>query len=197
MRKLKNAEALGLLSGQSSWEHKWAVVDFSHDVAAGAITMTKSGIVLPVLNTSLSTGSPDNYPPALTAASGARVSGTGSGPLAILTGVFAVHYQPSVGVYNPAAGTTFQVFVASIATGGAGAGGVAALTGVAALNTGPSNVDQMAITAPTERQVSVDGSAPLATVAQLFAGDIVYVSYVTTGAVDPSGRILACVLFFD
>lgn len=196
MRKNRNAVATGLY-GASSWEHKWVIADFSHEVLAGAATITKSAILLPIPNTSLATGAPDAYPDVLTAVVGARRIGSGAAPLAVLTGVFAVHYTPGSPptVYNPAAGTTFQVFVSSVVT--TVGGNATALTGTVLLNTAANFIDQMTITAPSERQVTVAGEALQTTSANLYAGDSVYVSYVTTGAVDPTGKVLAVVLQFD
>lgn len=196
MRKNKNAIALGLL-GNSSWEHKIAVVDFSHDVAAGALTITKAGIILPPTNTSLQLGGPqDAFPDALTAISGTRQIGTGKAALAVLTGVFVVRFTPGSPptIYNPASGTV-KVSVSSVF--GANGGNAVDLTAAFSLVAGGNFLDAIAITAPADRQYPVDGAAAIATAAQLFAGDAVYVTYVTTGAVDPSGKVLAVVLVYD
>jgi hypothetical protein len=197
MRKLKNAMALGLGPlGQSAWEHKWVVVDFSHDIEAGALTIPKLAIVIPIPNTSLATGSQDNYPDVLAATSGTRQIGSGGAPLAILTGVFLIHFVPGSPptVYQPVT-TTFQVFVSSVVTtvGGNATALTAAFNASAAVNF----IDQVAITAPTERKVTIAGETPIATAAQLFAGDAVYVSMVTAGALTPTGDVLAVALQFD
>lgn len=196
MRKNKNAIALGLL-GASSWEHKIAVIDFSHDVLAGAASITKAGIILPPNNTSLQLGGPqDAFPDALAAISGTRQIGTGKAALAVLTGVFVVHFTPGSPptVYQPASGT-IKVSVSSVfnAIGGNAVDLTAAFSLVAAANF----LDPVVITAPTDRQYPVDGAAAIATAAQLFAGDAVYVTWTTTGPVDPTGKVLAVVLVYD
>lgn len=195
MRKNRSAVATGLY-GASSWEHKWVVVDFSHDVLAGANTITKAAIVLPIPNTSLATGGPDAFPDALAAAVGARRIGSGSAPLAILTGVFVVHFTPGSPptVYQPA-GTTVQVFASSVVT--TVGGNATALTGAFAVNAATNFIDPITITAPAERQVTVGGEALQTTSANLYGGDAVYVSYVTGGAIDPTGKVLAVILEFD
>lgn len=196
MRKLRNAIAQELL-GASGWEHKYALVDFSHDVTAGALTIVKSAIVLPIPNTSLQMGSPDEYPGLLLAAVGNRKIGTGNSPLAILTGVFAIHYTPGspATIYNPA-GTNVQVKATSaVTTSGSNPDN---LTGVFALNTGANLIDPVVITAPANRQPqNPNGTGLLTTAAMLFAGDLIDVTYITAGAIDPTGKVVAVLLQYD
>lgn len=196
MRKSRNAIAQGLY-GQSSWEHKYFIVDFSHDIEAGALTVLKSGLILPIPNTSLQMRGPqDDFGALLTAAVGNRVIGSGKVPIAVLTGAFLAHYTPGspMVVYQPA-GTTFQVIVRS-AAGVVGSNPdnlTAAFNAAAATNF----VDPIAITAPANRQVSPDGQAVLTTAANLFPGDVLDVAMVTTGALTPTGSVLAMVLQLD
>ena len=196
MRKLKNAIAQELL-GASGWEHKYALVDFSHDVTVGALTIVKSAIVLPIPNTSLQMGSPDEYPSALLAAVGNRKIGTGGGPLAILTGVFLVHYTPGspATIYNPA-GTTVQVkATSSVTSAGSNPDN---LTGAFSAATGANLIDPVVITAPANRQpANPNGLAALTTAAMLFAGDLIDVTYITAGAIDNTGKVLAVLLQYD
>jgi hypothetical protein len=196
MRKLKNAIAQELL-GASGWEHKYFVVDFSHDVTAGALTIVKSAIVLPIANTSLQLGSPDEFPPLLTAAVGNRKIGTGGAPLGILTGVFLAHYTPGspATIYNPA-GTTVQVkATSSVTTTGSNPDNLTAAFNAA---TGANLIDAVAITAPANRQPqNPNGTGLLTTAAMLFAGDLVDITYITAGAIDNTGKVLSVILQVD
>lgn len=197
MRKNRNAISLGQsVLGASSWEHKWVWVDYSHDIEAGALTVTKLAFALPIPNTSLSTGSPDPFPDVLTVASGTRQIGSGGQALAVLTGIFLVHLTPGSPptVYQPVT-TTFQVFVSSVVT--TVGGNATALSGVFNASAAVNFIDQVTITAPTERRVSVAGEAPQSTVAQLYAGDAIYVSMVTAAALTPTGNVLGIGLLFD
>lgn len=196
MRKLKNAIAQELL-GASCWEHKYFVVDFSHDITAGALTIVKSAIVLPIPNTSLQLGSPDDFGPVLVAAVGNRKIGAGSVPLGILTGVFLAHYTPGspAVVYQPA-GTTVQIKAYSaVAAVGSNPDNLTAAFSAA---TGANLIDAVAITAPANRQPqNPNGTGLLTTAAMLFAGDLVDITYITAGAIDNTGKVLSVILQVD
>lgn len=194
MIKTRYAESLGLLSRESSWQ-LGSVVDFSGVVFAGATTERQVAAVIPVTNPSHAMGSPDNYPtelgPSLTAIVNGRQISTGAAPFAVLTGVFVAHVTAAGAVYAPAATTTVQVKVSSTFTTAVGA--ATNLTGAFNVTTGANGIDPVTITAPADRQVGLSGT-PLATVAQLFNGDVLFVELVTTGALTVDPNIFAVML---
>lgn len=177
----------GIQAKESSWR-LLKPIDFSGIVFAGATTERKTALVLPVSTGSHKIKSPDSYPTedgrVLTAITNQRQVNSGSAAFAQLTGVFVAHVTSGGAVYNPA-GTTVQVKVINTVTTLVGT--PVNLTGAFNVATATNGIDPVTITAPADRQLSIEGVAD-ATVALLFNGDIVIVELVTTGAltVDPN-----------
>ena len=185
----------GLQAKESGWQPSLAdLADFSGRVFAGATTERTTVLVLPVTTGSHKIKSPDNYPTedgrVLTAITNARQVSTGSAAFAQLTGVFVVHITAAGAVYNPA-GTTVQVKVSSTFTTNVGA--AVNLTGAFNVATATNGIDPVTITAPADRQLSIEGVAD-ATVALLFNGDVLFVELVTTGALTVDPNIFAVFL---
>jgi len=199
MQKQRYSELLGLLGKESNWQYAIEAMDFSQFVTAGAITARTGGVVIPLLNPSAALKSPDAYPSdqpggKLLAASGGRPIGTGAQPFAVLTGVFVAHVTAGGAVYQPAAGTTMQI--RSISAAATVGGAVTNLTAAFNLATAANFLDQIPITAPAERQLSLEGAPLLTTVAALYNGDIIWAELVSTGALNVLGNLLCVFLEF-
>ena len=184
----------GLQAKESSWRLGPCMVDFSGTVFAGATTERQIALVLPVTTGSHKIKSPDTYPTedgrVLTAITNGRQVSTGSATFAELTGVFVAHITAAGAVYSPA-GTTVQVKVSS--TFGANVGAAVNLTGAFNVTAATNGIDPVTITAPADRQLSIEGVAD-ATVALLFNGDVLFVELVTTGALTVDPNLLAVYL---
>ncbi len=187
MIKSKTDIADGLLAKESGWDiGSFKLADFSN-VANAAATFRIPVHVFPVTTGSHLLKSPENYPTeegrVLTAITNQRQISTGNAAFAQLCEVFLVHETLGGGVFSLGAGT---VQVKVISSFGVNVGTPVNLTG--AFTGGTNGIDPITITAPADRQVSIEGNA-LATVAALFNGDVVYVEFVAAATV--VGNIVA------
>jgi hypothetical protein len=189
MIKTRQDISLGLLGKESGWGiGDFKIVDFSN-VANAAATFRLPAFIFPVSRPGPAglKAVTDNYPTeqgqSLAAIVNGRQVSTGSAPFAHLVEVFLVHETLAGGVFSLGAGT---VQVKVISAFGVNVGSPVNLTG--AFTGGVNGIDPITITAPADRQVSIEGTA-LTTAAALYNGDVVYVELVAAATV--VGNIVA------
>jgi hypothetical protein len=185
----------GLQGRESGWDLDTVpIADFGNVNAAGAVTIRSGLNTFPLVNPAPAvTSSPDPLPYQLSVTSAlnaSRAAGTSTNPLAILVGVYVVHATIAAPptVYNPA-GTTMNLKVLSSALT---VTTTATPPTLATLNvaTATNFVDSVAISAPTERQVSTPTGTLLTTASGIFNGDSHFVEMAMTGAVNHQGTLL-------
>lgn len=192
--KAKFDIALGRDGAESGWDiDTMPIADFGNVNVAGAATIRTGFNTFPLVNPAHAIGSLDPEPfelATLAAVSGDRQVGTSQSNIVLLLGAYAVHITGGAAVYQPAA-STFNIRVVS--TNGA-VGGAFTTLATLVLNTATNFVDVIPINAPSARQISITGAAPLATIAALFNGDSTFCELVAGGALNVQANLLYAML---
>ena len=181
----------GLQGKESGWDiDTIPIADFGNVNLAAAGTIRTGVNTFPLVNpTHTVQSSPDPLPyelSTLAAASGGRVAGSSTNPLAILVGVYLVRITSAAAVYLPVT-TTINVRVVSTVSAVGGA-----FTTVATFNAsaGTNFVESIAIASPAERQVATPTGTLLTTAAGVFNGDSTFVELVAAAALNVQSNLL-------